>query len=279
MNLVINMKLKNSLSCLLTIPIFYSFSPILQNNFNIRNSQSEVAIYKESNKRTVSHNRKIYNVAEDYGNFIISDENDNEVELATDDIGDITFTYYMDKKIEEHPAEKLSGDVETLEDLVAGSVIKGEIMNAIKSVWKNKGSVSGMLSSVFNLVDSMEIDPKFYAKILVGNISAQYGPVQRGVVALYEMKGSILDSKMANAIYKGLSESEPIIGPSIDYLRSALISPNYELNDEEREELKKLGSDKRREKILEKIKNTPEFDNFEAETNRRADEWESMKKF
>jgi len=210
---------------LLSVPIFYSSSLNLPYNFNIRNSQSEVVIYREYNKRTVSHNRKIYNVEERGGDFIITDESDSKVDLPHDDLSDVIFTYYMDKKIDEIPAEKLSGDVETLENLVAGSVIKGEIMNAIKSVWKNKSNVSGMLYFVFNLVDSTEIDPKFYAKILIGNISAQYGPVQMGVVALYEMKGSVLDSKMAKAIYKGLSESEPLIEPSIDYLRDALSSP------------------------------------------------------
>ena len=273
------MKFKNTLTCLLSVPILYTSSPSLQYKFDVReNSQSEIInIYKESNKRTVSHNRKIYNVEEMGGDFIITDESDSKVDLPHDDLNDVIFTYYMDKKIDEFPAEKLSGDVETLENLVAGSVIKGEIMNAIKSVWKNKSNVSGMLSFVFNFVDSMEIDPKFYAKVLIGNISAQYGPVQIGVVALYEMKGSVLDSKMAKAIYKGLSESEPLIEPSIYYLRDALTSLNYELSEDEKKELKNLDPAKRREKIIEKIKNTPEFDSFEAETNRRAVEWESIK--
>ena len=274
------MKLKNTLTCLLSVPILYTSNPSLQYKFDVReNSQSEIInTYKEYNKRTVSHNRKIYNVEEIGGDFIITDESDSKVYLSHDDLSDVIFTYYMDKKIDEFSAEKLSGDVETLENLVAGSVIKGEIMNAIKSVWKNKSNVSGMLSFVFNFVDSMEIDPKFYAKVLIGNISAQYGPVQIGVVALYEMKGSVLDSKMAKAIYKGLSESEPLVEPSIDYLRAALTSPNYELSEDEKKELKKLDPAKRREKIIEKIKNTPEFDSFEAETNRRADEWDSIKK-
>ena len=274
------MKLKNTLTCLLSVPILYTSNPSLQYKFDVReNSQSEIInTYKEYNKRTVSHNRKIYNVEEIGGDFIITDESDSKVYLSHDDLSDVIFTYYMDKKIDEFSAEKLSGDVETLENLVAGSVIKGEIMNAIKSIWKNKSSVGGMLDSIFNLIDSAEIDPRFYAKILIGNISAQYGPVQIGVVALYEMKGSVLDSKIAKAIYKGLSESEPLVEPSIDYLRAALTSPNYELSEDEKKELKNLDPAKRREKIIEKIKNTPEFDSFEAETNRRADEWESIKK-
>ena len=225
---------------------------------------------------------KIYYVGYDGEKFSFIDETGDYIAPNTPArrsyLIELAMCYLADEKIQSIGVEKLEKDVRNLENLV-GISAGSTMLDYGKKVWKDKTKPWELLKGVFKLGDRLETDPKFYITILAGNISAKLGGKQQEAVNL--LKGANrfpFDSFIYGRIRGNLEQSEPYVETGYMLLNSALENKNLDLNDEEKDLLSKMKPEKKREYIINKIKESPEYILFESESERRLKDWEDLRK-
>lgn len=246
-----------------------------EDNFNLTNQ----IIAQNSQKKRISSSNRQYLVSYDGNRFYFEDANGNKIIPTNPEnrnlLMDLANCYLTDEKVKSIGVNNLISDVNNLESLVSRAATKN-ISSIAYSVWESKTDPFSLLNKIFQIGNSLEIDPRFYVTVLTGNISSSLGKKQKEAIYLINTHPN-LDAFVYGRIRMLLEDSEPYIEPSYTFLRNSLISPNYKLDNEEKDKLLAMEPYERRQYLITKIKSTPEFAVFSNTVQAKQRTWENLR--
>jgi len=262
--LVIKIKIKN-----LLIPLLFLSTPSF--------SQNTMEIFLQ-NQKIISVDGKRCKAGYLEKNFYANCNNSQ----VKDDylLGRIKVSYNTAREIENLNSNLLSRQISDLEKMIDRSIL----YETGKMIYRTANSFESDMpwwTGSVNAVSQMYVDPKFYARTFIGNLGREAISHQKKAIPLIKMSEQygVLTDLQYKQIHEELVMSYPYIEPLTQFAHAvnSTKNPAFAIDQKELEEFKKIKfKDKNSpevkaisNKIITRIRNTPEFKKYEEEKNKR----------
>jgi len=199
----------------------------------------------------------------------------------------------MDDKIKERgiSGNSLRREIKNLDSLVENSIYE-QIKGLINNTYDLGPSGKFWWLGIRDALAGVSVNPKFYVRALSGKVKNYAQPFHLKAADYLDKKRRIPEFYNSTKIFENISKSDPLVVPTLIFLENVEDSnnPAFDIYERDLQEFKKLkyadSSDpevkeklKRiSDRIVNRIKNTPEYQRYQYLSRRTKNFWEELER-